>query len=449
VTGLAAADQFQGNNVCFRLTGDLLGHKTRQRVSAGDRPVPSESDTLTDPVAPVSAAERLAIVDILRGFALYGILTIHLMVFKAPWGPPGLGYSGPHHERLALLAVIFLIESKFFTLFSLLFGLGFAIQMLRAQQAGARFGPRYVRRLLALLLFGIGHVVVLWEGDILIIYALVGALLWFFRNASLRTLLVWACALVAIPLLFWSVTLVGIEIARRAPEAADHIRDIDIKILADTARQRTAILTVHADGSYLRILVQRMTLYRSVFFTMLSRLPTVLAMFLLGLYVGKEGILSDVEGHRDLLRTVRAWGLGLGLSASLLVTLGYAYLPPSSAMIALAFDQALAGPILCLGYGGTLTLFARTPSRQRLLRPLAMTGRMALTIYLLQSLIGDFIFEGYGLGLVGKMAPTVAIMLAAAIFAAQMALSCWWLARFRFGPMEWLWRVLTYGRQPT
>jgi uncharacterized protein len=181
---------------------------------------------------------------------------------------------------------------------------------------------------------------------------------------------------------------------------------------------------------------------------MLTRVPTVLAMFLLGLYLGKEGILNDVPGHRDLLRAVRFWGLGLGLPASLLVTLGYALLPPSSAMVALAFDQALAGPILSLGYGAALTLWAQTPAVQRLLRPMAMTGRMALTNYLLQSLFGTVLFAGDGLGLAGKVSPTVAIALAAAIFSAQMALSCWWLAHFRFGPMEWLWRTVTYGRRP-
>ena len=182
---------------------------------------------------------------------------------------------------------------------------------------------------------------------------------------------------------------------------------------------------------------------------MLTRVPTVLAMFLLGLYVGKKGILHDTRAHRGLLRAARAWGLGLGLPASLLVTLGYAFLPPASAIVALAFDQALAGPILCLGYGATLALAANDPARLRLLHPLAMTGRMALSNYLLQSLVCALIFDGYALSLAGKVAPTAAIVLAAAIFMLQMALSCWWLNRFRFGPMEWLWRLLTYGRRPT
>lgn len=411
--------------------------------------LPGESVSLTDGLAPVSATERLVIVDILRGFALYGILTIHVMVFKAPWGPPGLAYAGPLHERLAILAVIFLIESKFFTLFSFLFGLGFAIQLLRAGQAGARFGMRYVRRLAALLVFGIAHVVLLFEGDILIIYSLVGALLLLFRTARSRTLLAWAGILLVIPLVIWTAALIGIEAARRLPASAGQVRASDEKILADINRARNAILAVHADGNYGNALVQRIALYRTVFFTMLTRVPTVLAMFLLGFYVGKQGVPGDVDGHLPLLRKVCTWGLGLGLPASLVVTLGYTFLPPVSAMIALAFDQALAGPVLSVGYAAALTLLASNPVRQRLLRPLAMTGRMALTNYLLQSLICAWIFNGYGFGLVGTVTPTLAILLAAGIFVAQMTASCWWLSRFQFGPVEWLWRFMTYGRWPT
>jgi uncharacterized protein len=401
------------------------------------------------PSAPAPASERLAILDILRGFALFGILTINIIVFKAPWGLLGLGHEGPLADQLVLRAIIFLVESKFFTLFSFLFGLGFAIQLLRAREAGARFGLRYTRRLSALLLFGVAHVVLLWDGDILIIYALVGFLLLPFRNASSRTLLVWACVLLLVPLALWTTLFIGVELGRRVPEMASSLHEADASILAGIAREHASLSRLFAEGSYAEILVWRVTHYLGTFLFMLTRVPTVLAMFLLGLYVGKEGILRNVEGHLTLLYRIRARGLGLGLFASALVTVGFSFLPPASAMIALAFDQALAGPILSLGYAATLTLLARNPAWQLRLHPLAMTGRMALTNYLMQSLICSLIFNGYGLGLVGKVAPTGAIILAAGIFSVQMVFSSWWLGRFRFGPMEWLWRFLTYGRWPT
>jgi uncharacterized protein len=140
--------------------------------------------------------------------------------------------------------------------------------------------------------------------------------------------------------------------------------------------------------------------------------------------------------------------LGLGLLASGLVIVGFSCLPPASAMTALVFNQALAGPILSLGYAAAMTLYASEPVRQHQLRPLAMAGRMPLTNYLMQSLVCALIFDGYALGLAGKIGPTVTVALAVVIFCAQMAFSSWWLARFRFGPMEWLWRLLTYGRRP-
>ena len=289
----------------------------------------------------------------------------------------------------------------------------------------------------------------LWDGDILIIYAIVGFLLLLFRNASSRGLLIWACILLLIPLVFWTTLFIGVEVGRRVPEVAGQIRQADASIPAGAAREHASVARLFAEGSYPQLLARRVEQYPGTFLLMLTRMPTVLAMFLLGLYFGEEGVLRDLQRHLPLLHRVRTWGLGLGLFASALVTVGFTCLPPASAMLALAFDQALAGPILSLGYAAAVTLLARTPARQRRLRPLAMTGRMALTNYLMQSLICTLIFNGYGLGLAGKVPPTGAILLVAGIFSVQMVLSSWWLGHFRFGPMEWLWRVLTYGRRPT
>src|SRR5262249_6010721 len=260
--------------------------------------------------------------------------------------------------------------------FSFLFGLGFAIQLIRAREAGAQFGIRYAPRLSALFLFGVAHVVLLWEGGILIIYAMVGFLLLLFRNASSRALLVSACVPLIIPLVLWTTAFIGVEVGRRVPEMANQLREADASMLAGIAQEHASVARLFAEGSYVEILARRVATYPGIFLFMLTRVPTVLAMFLLGFYAGKEGVLRDVEGHLTLLRRIRAWGLGLGLVASGLVTLGHTALPPTSAMIALAFDQALAGLILCLGYAATLTLLARRPAWQLRLRPLAMTGRM-------------------------------------------------------------------------
>lgn len=191
------------------------------------------------------------------------------------------------------------------------------------------------------------------------------------------------------------------------------------------------------------VLVARVESYGLTSALLLSRVPSVLAMFLLGLYVGKRRVLERLDDHLVLVRRVRAWGLGLGLSVSLLVTLGNATLPPISSLVALFFNQALAGLLLAMGYAATPVLLLRSSAWRRRIRPLAATGRMALTNYLLQSLVCTLLFYGYGLGLAGLVRSAVSVLVAAGIYAAQTVFSGWWLRRFRFGPAEWLWRSLT------
>jgi uncharacterized protein len=415
-------------------------------VSSGQfTAVPGGEAGRLPPDGPVRPPERLATLDILRGFALLGILLINIIGFKAPWGPPGFGHSGPLADRLVLRAVILLVESKFFTLFSFLFGLGFSIQLLGARAKGTRFAPRFLRRLGALLLFGIAHVVLLWEGDILILYSLTGALLLLFRDASPRALLRWSGILLLIPILIDSAGFAWVEAARSSPRSGEALRSADAEVAEAIGRERAAVLAgQHSDGGYVASIVRRLRAYRVTFVLLLTRVPTVLAMFLIGLYAGRIGVLRDVDGHLPLLRRIRAWCLGLGLAISLLVTIGYFGLPPVPALVILLFNQALAGPVLALGYGAALTLLVRDAAWAARLRPLALAGRMSLTNYLSQSLACALIFDG--LGLAGRVSPTAALPMAVGIFATQAAASTWWLGRFRYGPAEWLWRSLTYGK---
>ena len=191
----------------------------------------------------------------------------------------------------------------------------------------------------------------------------------------------------------------------------------------------------------------RLTAYITSLPLLLVRAPTVLAMFLLGFAIGRHGILRAVDAQLPLLRRARAWGLGVGLVASLLVTLAYTQLPPFAALTALGFNQVLAGPALAIGYAATFVLLARRPLWARLFAPLAAYGRVALSVYLLQSVICGLLFYGSGLGLVLEVAPAAALTLALFINAALMAASAAWLRRFRYGPVEWVWRSLTLGRR--
>ena len=395
---------------------------------------------------PVAAPERVEVLDTLRGFALFGILLINITAFGAPGGPPGLGFEGGIGDRLVLWGLIAFVESKFFTLFSLLFGVGFSVQLLRAGARGVPFASRFTRRLLILAVFGALHIVFLWEGDILLLYALVGFTLLFFRSMPPRRLLRWVGGLLLVPMTFFGLVLGGSLVARALPAFSPQLREADAAFIQIFEEARVEEVRLYGEGSYAEILARRITSYATTFVLLLTRVPSVLAMFLLGLYVGKVGILQNIGESTLLLRRVRFWGLSVGILAALLVTVGYTRLPGISSILALFFNQTLAGPLLALGYAATLVLLARSPSWQRRFRPLAAAGRMALTNYIVQSLVCTVLFYGYGFGLVGEVRLSTAMVIAVGVYLVQALFSVWWLRHFRFGPLEWVWRSLTYGQ---
>jgi uncharacterized protein len=412
-------------------------------MSAPSPPPPTRPTT---PAEPIAAADRLEIVDVLRGFALFGILLVNMPFFKAPGGPPGLTFEGSALDYLVALAIQAFAQAKFFTLFSFLFGFGFSIQLLRAQRCGGPFVPRFLRRLLVLLLFGLAHAFLLWYGDILVLYALPGAVLILFRNRSPRARLIWASAILIVQALLFGAGAVATELGRATPEGGAEIRQAEAELVADFREQRAEDLQVYGRGTYREILAERAEDLGEVYIFLLLQGPPTFAMFLLGLYAGQRGVLDRVDEHLSLLRRVRLWGLGLGLPLNLLVVAAATQLGPLTALLLLGLNLALGGPILSMGYAATLVLLARRAGWQRRLAPLAATGRIALTNYLSQSLICTTIFYGYGLGLFGQVGAAGGLLLSTAIYALQIPFSIWWLRHFRFGPIEWLWRSLTYLR---
>jgi uncharacterized protein len=392
------------------------------------------------------AAERVAVIDMLRGLALCGILLIHVATFARPGAPPGLGYMGTVLNELILAGLILFIEAKFFCLFALLFGVSFAVQRESADRRGLAFAPMFRRRLLILGLIGIAHILFVWEGDILLLYAAIGLLLIPLSEWPSERLARWAALLLGIPLLIVGVAFGGLLLARLHPEAAAWLRAAEAQFNGEFAATRAGVIARYASDAPLYAASGRVRSYVEGIPLLLVRAPAVLAMFLVGFMVGRHGILRDVERHLPLLRRGRAWGLAAGLVASLLVTVAYTLLPSFSALTALGFNQVFAGPVLAIGYAAAFVLFARLPIAQRLLAPLASYGRMALTVYLLQSIICGLLFYGFGLGLVLEVVPYEAMVLALVINALLIVASGAWLRRFRYGPVEWAWRSLTLGR---
>jgi uncharacterized protein len=396
--------------------------------------------------APTPIKERIDALDSTRGFALIGILFVHMVVFATPGSLPFLSVGQPPVDRLVLALIMVFIESKFFSLFSLMFGMGFALQYLKAERKRTDFVPFFRRRLFFLGIFGILHIVLLWEGDILLLYALVGLLQIPFRNVGVKTLRRWIIGLLAVPLIFYTTAFIGLLVGRTLPQVAPEIALADVEIVNGFNESAATTRAAYDTGSYTELLQRRLGSAIATAFLLTTRIPTVLAMFLIGLYCGKTGILTNLGEHTALLRRVRLIGLTVGLGIALLVGIATLVAPPTVTFVAAFFNQALAGPLTGLGYGAAFALFALNPSNHRVTVPLAAYGRMALTNYLLQSLIATTLFYGYGLGLIGEVSRAGAMIIAVGIHLALIGFSILWLRVFRFGPMEWLWRSLNYSR---
>lgn len=397
--------------------------------------------------APIFGHERLAHVDVLRGFALFGILLVNMALFKAPAIVQAAAPAASNPlDQVAAQAINLFAEGKFFTLFSFLFGFGFATQLLRARQQGVPFVSRYMRRLLVLLLFGVIHATLLWYGDILVTYALFGCALLLFRNQSPRALLIWALALLASMTLLLGAGIAVVELQRADLVAGGTILAAEREQLATMQAEIARDTALYQGGSYADLVAARTFPPVGLIYNLVTQGIPVLAMFLLGLYAGKRGILADVPAHFPLLRRVRFWALALGLTLSTLLVLAQTQLSLFAGLAVLLLAHSLTGPLLALGYAATIVLLHQQPRWRTRLAPLGAAGRMALTNYLLQTVVCTTLFYGYGAGLYGVVGAALGVLLTVVIFALQVVWSVWWLRRFQFGPVEWLWRTLTYGR---
>ena len=402
-------------------------------------------------LGPVGEAERIEVVDVLRGFALCGILFVNIMWFKAPGSLGGFGFEGPPLDRLVAAGVFALAQAKFFTLFSFLFGWGFATQFLRAEERGVAAGfPRlYLRRSAILGLIGVAHIVLLSEGDILLLYAILGLALLALRRARPEILRRWVKWLLIVPAAAAVLMFGALALGRMAPEGAAEIAAGDRETAEQFRTEARTTTAAYLEPAFARMAATRVENYSRYAWIQLFLAPAVLAMFVLGLAAGRGHLTPDTADHRALLRRVLAWALAIGLPVAALSATGAALLPTLSALMCVWVNGTVAGPLLAMAYGSGIALLWQRPGWQRLLRPLAAMGRMALTNYLLQSVIATLLFYGYGLGLARRVSPSLAIVIVVAILAGQLLVSGRWLRRYRFGPAEWLWRTLTYGvRQP-
>ena len=355
----------------------------------------------------VSAAapeERIESIDAVRGVALFGVLIVNLVSeFRVSIFQQFLEVGAQPVERIVAAG----FEQKAFCLFALLFGVGLAIQFERLSASGRPF-YWLARRLAVLLAFGLVHLLLVWNGDILTQYALAGFV-------ALPFLRLRPGALLVASLSFLAAFAAGVALyAVSWPDAA--------ALAAHVARANQ----VYSTGSLAEIwrfslgeLPLLLALHIAVF-------PRTLALFVFGMFLWRAGILKRAQDFKSeiLVAAIVAIATGAVLTAA---------------------DAVLAPVALALGYGAALLALAELPFTRRWLSVFAPIGRMAFTNYVLQSVIFGFVFFGYGLGQFGRMDAAAAFALGVAVYAGQLVLSRWWLGRYRFGPIEWLWRTLMYG----
>ena len=399
-------------------------------------------------LAPVSAGERLELIDVIRGFAVFGILLVNMQFFNSPQTLRGSGieWFPDAIDRWVSLAIVFFAEGKFYSIFAMLFGLGLAIQMQRAAARGVEVGRLYFRRLLVLLLIGLVHAFLIWWGDILTIYAALGMLLMLFRNLRPRALVIWSIVLLAIPVLFLTAVAAGLFAMSVVPEIEKAVQpalDVSLEGLREGVESS---YDAYALGSFGAIMRQRAIDVGQTWANFPVWGPDILAMFLIGLTLGKIRFLHDVEGNLRRIRRAMPWLFVVGVLGNGLYTVHVGGSPVAAGTILAAAIWILAAPCLAYFYVSMLVVLWQRPGPRRILAHLAPAGRMALTNYLTHSIVFTLVFYSYGLGLYGAVSPVVGLVLTVAMYAVQIPLSAWWLSRFRFGPWEWVWRSLTYGQ---
>jgi uncharacterized protein len=408
------------------------------------------------PLNPTTLSERIQVLDILRGLAIFGILMVNMQYFTNPWGAPSLTADSSAIDHVVAWIINAFFASKFYTLFSFLFGLGMSIQMSRAERAGVRFAPLYLRRLFILLLFGLAHGILLWNGDILFVYAVLGSLLLlFWRNAKPRTLLIWAGILLGVNLLIYGLGAGAMALGRATPEGAQALSQIATDTQAAAQANLTRDLAIYGTGSFIEITAERFTDFIQIIIQYdIWMAPSVLMMFLLGMYFGKRRLLHDADDHLPFFRRL----LGILLPIGLITNIAWASMGFDMATGGNTMDPmflvgmmllGIGGPALSLSYVSIAVLLTRSERFARALAPFAAVGRMALSNYLTHSIVMTTLFYGYGFGLLGTVGMAGGAAIGIALYAIQIPVSIWWMNRFQFGPFEWVWRSLTYGHAQT
>ncbi len=390
---------------------------------------------------------RITVIDALRGFALLGIIVNHCtQSFLAGPNPPSNPSFNIFSPTDAIVGDIlsYLTFGKFFTIFSFLFGLSFAIQMDSAAKDGRPFASRMLWRILILFVIGFIHSM-FYSGDILRIYAFLGIFLLLLRNLNNRVILILGLLLV------FNTPLIFVRIQSQfAPPPTAQQMEMGKKQGEGFAKMANETFNIKQNGTLTEVIKINFEggLIGTLGFQLITgRLFITLGLFLLGLWAGRRQIFIENIKNRNFFHRVRIWSGVMALISTLTVVFlgGITLGPPTQGwrgvINSTAFDVHQI--TLSVFYISIITLIY-WKTKPAILQLLVAVGRMGLTTYLCGSVFGALTFLGYGFGLIGHIGITTSVILGVIFFALQIPFSNWWLSNYQFGPVEWLWRSLTF-----
>ncbi len=405
---------------------------------------------------PTAPQERIQFLDVLRGFAILGMFSVNMTVDAdrvSPLREMDLVFA----DFMSVVLVDMFASGKFIMIFSFLFGVGFYMLYERAKALGAGFAPSYIRRALGLLLIGLSAMALTLPAWILLDYAVLGLLMLLFCNRSPKTILTAAVVLILLARLLGSNSFYQEHLDLEALAADQGVPIVEVLAPAspEDVAQKLERDRIRTSGTFLELSRLNLSNVWEAFSDWRYYLDNVglLGYMLLGIYLGRRGAIRDAGARNHIAKKALPLLLGAGLAGALIFVLMqyFRFGAPSEFAHEMFLDVAnwpFGAVGLGLAYAATITLLMQRQVWQRLLAPFAAVGRLALTNYLITCFVYALVFWPWGFGLYSILMPFEALIIVLLVYSLQVVASRWWIIRFRFGPCEWLWRSMTYGKLP-
>ncbi len=400
---------------------------------------------MTKDISPLSSTDRIISLDVLRGFAILGILIMNIqsfsMVGAAYLNPTAFGDFTGINKWTWLLSHVF-ADNKFMTIFSMLFGAGIILMSDKIEKAGRKPAALHYRRMFWLLIIGLIHAYLFWHGDILVAYALCGLIVFLFRKLKAGWLLFFGILSLSVGVGLY--LFFGMTIEYWPPESLD----MSLGFWAPPAEDITAELSAY-QGSFQDVFQERFS--TSVFMQTMVFLINISwhagGLMLMGMALYKWGILSGAKSKKFYGVSLVA-GIIIGLFLIIYgIKQNFDHIWSFEYSMYLGSQFNYIGSVfISIAYISLIMLILNSGFLKWCQRTLALIGRTALSNYLLQTLICTTIFYGYGFGLFGKIQRWQMIPIVISVWLVQIILTNLWMRKYRFGPVEWLWRSLTYWK---